>query len=292
MSGDTDSTWYGGAGTGIYSNPGLALDYTGKIGIGTTAPTSLLHVTGAVTGKALAIFNETGDQNILEASASGTTRMSLDRTGRMTLTSTGSPIVAYGPGSNLNGIYFINSSNNATIMMGTDNGNKMMVTGLGNNDVYFAVSIVGYGNGPYIHLVNGGGINLRTEQATADIAFYPGAASTPSIFFKDDGKVGIGTTAPIGKLNLAGEYTIAGNGLVFGADGDTALWEYGDDNLALTIGGNDKLYISTSKIMSVNSTGMQIVFDVPTSTSPVFVPARSDYDTGIGWAGNGILSLI
>ncbi|MBI5621232.1 hypothetical protein HY949_05680, partial [Candidatus Gottesmanbacteria bacterium] len=36
------------------------------------------------TGKALAVFNETGDQNILVASASGTTQFSVGRTGIVT----------------------------------------------------------------------------------------------------------------------------------------------------------------------------------------------------------------
>ena len=45
-----------------------------------------LTSSGAVTGKALNIFNETGDQNILVASASGTTVMTLGRTGNLSLT--------------------------------------------------------------------------------------------------------------------------------------------------------------------------------------------------------------
>ncbi len=53
---------------------GVLYDDGTKIGIGTTSPTSKLHLTGAVTGKALAIFNETGDQDIFTASASGTTK--------------------------------------------------------------------------------------------------------------------------------------------------------------------------------------------------------------------------
>ena len=48
----------------------------------------LLNVDGAATGKALAVFNESGDQNILTASASGTTVASLGRTGQLTLNNT------------------------------------------------------------------------------------------------------------------------------------------------------------------------------------------------------------
>ncbi|HTK03937.1 MAG TPA: helix-turn-helix domain-containing protein, partial [Alphaproteobacteria bacterium] len=56
---------------------------TGNVGIGTTAPISKLHVTGAVTGKALAIFDETGDQALLTASASGTTKFIIDHSGNV-----------------------------------------------------------------------------------------------------------------------------------------------------------------------------------------------------------------
>ncbi|MBT3249409.1 MAG: site-specific integrase [Candidatus Pacebacteria bacterium] len=46
----------------------------GNFGIGTTSPLGLLNVEGSVTGKALSIFNETGDQDIIAASASGDTK--------------------------------------------------------------------------------------------------------------------------------------------------------------------------------------------------------------------------
>jgi len=51
----------------------------------------MLDVSGAMIGKALASFNETGDQNILTASASGITKFILDRLGNFNLT-TGSDI--------------------------------------------------------------------------------------------------------------------------------------------------------------------------------------------------------
>src|SRR6185295_10196347 len=44
-----------------------------------------LTVTGAEVGKALVILNETGDQNILTASASGTTVANLDRSGNLSV---------------------------------------------------------------------------------------------------------------------------------------------------------------------------------------------------------------
>jgi hypothetical protein len=56
-----------------------------KIGIGTASPISKLHVSGAVAGKALAILDELGDQNILTASASGVTAANLTRSGDLEL---------------------------------------------------------------------------------------------------------------------------------------------------------------------------------------------------------------
>ncbi len=53
------------------------------LGIGTTSPISLLDTEGKVTGKALVSLNETGNQNILTASASGTTVFTLDRSGNL-----------------------------------------------------------------------------------------------------------------------------------------------------------------------------------------------------------------
>ena len=61
----------------------LTLTNTGLLGLGTT-PTSLLHVktnTTSLTGKAVAIFDQYENQDILTASVSGTTRFRLDNNG-------------------------------------------------------------------------------------------------------------------------------------------------------------------------------------------------------------------
>jgi hypothetical protein len=62
----------------------------GSVGVGTNfMPRGLFHVHGQKTGKALAIFNETGDQHILSASASGVTVANLTRTGDLELLNQG-----------------------------------------------------------------------------------------------------------------------------------------------------------------------------------------------------------
>ncbi len=70
-----------------YNAGNILLDVgTGGVGIGTAVtPAGLLTISGAKVGQALVQLNETGDQNILTASASGATVMKLDRTGSLTL---------------------------------------------------------------------------------------------------------------------------------------------------------------------------------------------------------------
>ena len=72
------------------------INASGNLGLGTSSPTTLLHVQGATTGKALAIFNETGDQALLTASASGTTKFTLNNDGGFIAYGT------YGSGNSLN----------------------------------------------------------------------------------------------------------------------------------------------------------------------------------------------
>ena len=68
---------------------------TGKFGIGDVSPEGMFEVDGAITGQALVQLNETGDQAILTASGSGTTRFTLDRDGSITQTSADTTTNAY-----------------------------------------------------------------------------------------------------------------------------------------------------------------------------------------------------
>ena len=71
-----------------YNAGNILLDIgSGGVGIGTgVTPTAILEVSGAKTGKFWLFSNETGDQNNLTASASGTTVFTLARTGNLTTT--------------------------------------------------------------------------------------------------------------------------------------------------------------------------------------------------------------
>jgi hypothetical protein len=58
----------------------------GNVGIGTNSPLATLHVAGAYAGNAAVILNQLNSGDILTASASGTTRMTLANNGDLTVT--------------------------------------------------------------------------------------------------------------------------------------------------------------------------------------------------------------
>lgn len=78
---------------GTYLNTGttagnyLAMTRGGNVGFGTTAPLGRFVVTGTANaaGNALAMFNQTGSDDIIAASASGTRRLSLSNAGNLVL---------------------------------------------------------------------------------------------------------------------------------------------------------------------------------------------------------------
>ncbi|MGH9858194.1 MAG: beta strand repeat-containing protein, partial [Acidobacteriota bacterium] len=78
--------FFDGAGSVTSETSGFAWNTTNKrLGIGNDSPVGKFDLNGAVTGKALAILNETGDQDIFTASASGTTRLTLSNDGNLNL---------------------------------------------------------------------------------------------------------------------------------------------------------------------------------------------------------------
>ena len=88
-------------------NQRIYIDNLGNVGIGTTSPTSKLHVatnTTTLTGKAALIVDQLEDQDILTASASGSTKMVLTNSGTLKLFNASSTI------SNTSGDITINAA--------------------------------------------------------------------------------------------------------------------------------------------------------------------------------------
>lgn len=74
-------------------------DTNNLLGIGTNSPVSKFDLSGAVVGKALASFNETGDQSVFTASASGSTVFEIGHNGATTIGTTakdGANLTVYG----------------------------------------------------------------------------------------------------------------------------------------------------------------------------------------------------
>lgn len=131
-------------------------------------------VSGAVTGKALTIFNETGDQNILTASRSGTTVMNLGRNGDVSLTNSGSSDV------NIN----LSSTGDFTVQ---DNGSTFLTL----SDTGAYTLTLDATDNPAFTITNSGSGNVVTNLAgTGDYTVQDNGTNT--FVVSDTGTVAIG----------------------------------------------------------------------------------------------------
>jgi hypothetical protein len=157
---------------------------------------------------------------------------------------------------------------------GTANGLNIAATGIGSGT---------------LRGVNVGNI---TAGAGAETALRVGTGWDYAAIF-EGGNVGIGTTGPTGMLHLAQTPGAlqATPTLAFG-DGDTGFYEATDDNMYLSIGGAKIAQFGSSGIFGNDNNAFGLMNEAVSSTNPTLVPTRADFDTGIGWAGDNILSLI
>jgi len=108
--------------------------------------------------------------------------------------------------------------------------------------------------------------------------------------------IGGGDFLPLTGGTMTGAITLAvgsANGLIFG-DGDTVLYENGDDDLRLNIGGVRNLVFQTGLFRGQNSDDFQIMTQTTaTATVPIFLPAAGYTGYGLGGdPASGYISLI
>jgi len=138
------------------------------------------------------------------------------------------------------------------------------------------------------------GLEITASSTTGYFAVSNGAAGDGDLFTIDEvGNVGIGITPIAGvKLLLPQENDAATPTLSFG-DGDTGFYESSDDQFFMATAGVARAGLNTLGFLdAVHGDGPQMVFEATTATNPVFIPHRSDFDTGLGVAALDQLSLI
>ena len=190
-------------------------DTNNTLGIGTNSPTGKLHVTGAVTGKALSIFNETGDQDIIAASASGTTRYRVANDGGV-----------YGG-------YWVDISNNTYGLdpAGTTNfgGNSLRITGgalLAENSGSVGIGLSSVS----------GALQVAGDEVRIGDSGTPGNATADGDLYVEDALEVDGTFYADGGIDTAftaGSVVFAGTDGVLSQDNSNFFWDDTGDELGI-----------------------------------------------------------
>ena len=79
--------------------------------------------------------------------------------------------------------------------------------------------------------------------------------------------------------------------IAFG-DGDSGFYENQDDTIGISIAGSAGWYISSTALGTLTTGYPSIRYAAATATVPNHLPAQNDVNTGLGSAGEDILSLI
>lgn len=254
---------FSGASTDITTgtNEDLAImpNGTGKVGIGTTAPISFLDLEGAVTGKALAIFNETGDQALFTASAAGIPKFTIAHNGNVGIGTT-SPAAAI----------------------------DIKSTGT-NTDVLKLIAADGSRLGRFTETSGGTGWFEVDDAVGAAVALLRGDGGAS---YLSNGTFGIGTSSPVGKLHVSG--AVAGKALaIFDETGDQALLTAsasGSTKFIVDHNGNVGIGV-TNPGAPLDVRGVVYLNDGGSAGAPQLT-FWNDNNTGLYRAGGDILSFV
>jgi len=228
---------------------------SGNVGIGTTAPGAKLEVTGPIawTGSSPAAQSQgalaygSGQTTLLSYGANSTTR------GKIAF-----QILESDAGNGINAM-FIDTTGNVGIGTTSPGSPLNFATAVGDKISLYGTATPNWGFGIQSALMQ-----IHSDGSGGDIAFGYGssAAFTENVRFEGTGNVGIGTTAPGAKLDIAGD-------VAFGANSYGALQEEGTAvryrNLVagelhlMSHDGNEDINVDASGFISFETAGSEQV---------------------------------
>lgn len=249
---------------------------SGKVGIGTSSPQSLLHVANGFSGgvptdtTGLTIENSAGTSLNFQVPAANSAGIVWGSPGDPSAAQISyilnSDLMTIGTYNTGGDIAFV-AGNGGEVVRILDTGN----VGIGSTSPYAKLSIKGAGSTT--------GVNFQTTNSS----------NVPLITALDSGLVGIGTTAPSSILHINGGVGSLATGLTFG-DGDTGFYENTDDTLYATFGGSITAWLTDTNWRSNTSRGWYLKTAGGTISAPTYSFA-GDNNAGIYSPSNDNIRL-
>ncbi|MBI2032008.1 MAG: hypothetical protein HYT08_05355, partial [Candidatus Levybacteria bacterium] len=193
-------------------NQSYGLSTGAVLNIATSGLGPMLNISGASGGKAAAIINQTGNNDIFTASKSGTTKFVINKLGKVGIgNSTPLGLFDLSGNNGQNALMILNqtgtNANDYVLAASSSGVTKFVINNLGR---------VGVGNTSPLGLLDLSGNNghnalmilNQTGTNTNDYILSASSSGSTKFVINNIGRVGIGNTSPIGLLDISG---ISGN---------------------------------------------------------------------------------
>ena len=252
---------------------------SGNVGIGTNSPECKLHIVSTTTdnSKTLLLQNSsTGDASVMFNISGDTYSLGIDN-------SDGDKFkLSYGA-LGTNDRLVVDSSGNVGIGLTIPTKKFEVNSGTVSDIVRFGNDSGG--------MVFGYSSNLASIDLIASQAFRIRQGSTTPLYIKSDGNVGIGSTSPIGKLQ------INGNGNSWNDAPSVRLWDTTNSKGWLVGNVNNytagDFYIRTFATVNANPTSASQEFTIKHATGNVGIGTTSpNYNLEIGGTANPVVAIV